>query len=406
MEMVNLKEISSFEQCLKCTVCTVYCPVLAVNPAFPGPKQAGPDQERLRLKDPAYFDEALKYCTNCKRCEVACPSGVRIGDIIQQAKLKYSKKKPGLREYFLAHTDLIGSLSSPLAPIVNTALKLPVTKVVLDKALKVDKHRQFPKYSGEKFESWYKKHADEQKKYDKQITYFHGCYVNYNYPRLGKDFVKVMNALGYGVQLLAKEKCCGVPAISNGFADQARKQGEVNLASIRQSVAEGRKVISTSTSCMMTMRDEYPHILDLDNSDVREEMEISTRFLFREIQAGRIDLKKLKLKKQQLKVAYHSPCHLEKLGWEFYSIAILRMIPGIDLTVLAPNCCGIAGTYGFKKENYEFSQKIGSPLFNEIDNGGFDFVATDCETCKWQIEMSTKSTVKHPISVIADMLED
>ena len=67
---------TSFENCIKCTVCTTACPVSRVNPGYPGPKQAGPDGERLRLKDGALYDEALKYCINCKRCEVACPSDV------------------------------------------------------------------------------------------------------------------------------------------------------------------------------------------------------------------------------------------------------------------------------------------------------------------------------------------
>ncbi|MCV5519763.1 4Fe-4S dicluster domain-containing protein, partial [Escherichia coli] len=66
----------TFDQCIKCTVCTAYCPVAKANPAYPGPKQAGPDGERLRIKSPELFDSALKHCTNCKRCEVACPSGV------------------------------------------------------------------------------------------------------------------------------------------------------------------------------------------------------------------------------------------------------------------------------------------------------------------------------------------
>ena len=78
---------TSFEQCMKCTVCTVYCPVVAVNPDYPGPKQAGPDGERYRLKDPLFYDEALDLCLNCKRCEVACPSNVKIGDIIQSARI-------------------------------------------------------------------------------------------------------------------------------------------------------------------------------------------------------------------------------------------------------------------------------------------------------------------------------
>ena len=58
------------------------------------------DDERLRLKRGEYFDEALKYCLNCKRCEVACPSNVKIGDIIQLARIKYSKKETGIARYY------------------------------------------------------------------------------------------------------------------------------------------------------------------------------------------------------------------------------------------------------------------------------------------------------------------
>ena len=106
---------TSFEQCMKCTVCTVYCPVVAVNPAYPGPKQAGPDGERYRLKDPFFYDEALDLCLNCKRCEVACPSNVKIGDIIQSARLKYGTGKPKLRDYILAYSSWI----RPLLPTQN-----------------------------------------------------------------------------------------------------------------------------------------------------------------------------------------------------------------------------------------------------------------------------------------------
>jgi glycerol-3-phosphate dehydrogenase subunit C len=74
-------------------------------------------------------------------------------------------------------------------------------------------------------------------------------------------------------------------------------------------------------------------------------------------------------------------------------------------TILDSNCCGIAGTYGFKKENYATSQAVGAPLFRQIESLHPDFVATDCETCKWQIEMSTSAKVLNPISIIADALD-
>lgn len=395
---------NNFEQCIKCTVCTVYCPVAAVNPDFPGPKQAGPDGERLRLKRPDFYDEALKYCINCKRCEVACPSNVRIGDIIQSARIRYAKKKPKVRDILLANTDFVGTLSTPFAPVVNVALGLKPVKAAMDAVLKIDHRRMFPKYAFGTFEGWYKKQASRQAAFSKQVAYFHGCYVNYNNPQLGKDLVKVMNAAGYGVQLLEKEQCCGVALISNGLINQAKKQAQTNMASIRQAVLERKMpVIATSSTCTFTIRDEYPHLLQLENGDVREQVELATRFLYRLLAENKTKLRFRTDKK--LKVAYHTPCHMEKLGWAYYSIELLKLIPNVELTVLDSQCCGIAGTYGFKKENYKTSQDIGESLFRQIEACDIDYVVTDCETCKWQIEMSTSKRCEHPISILAKALE-
>ena len=256
MQTSNISE-NNFEQCLKCSICTAYCPVSAVNPVYPGPKQAGPDIERYRLKNPDFFNETLKYCLNCKRCEVACPSNVKIGDIIQAARIKYSTKKPKLRDMLLANTDVVGSMSTIIAPIVNATTGLKPVKAVMDSVLAIDKHRTFPKYSSQKFVTWFRKNAlSNQEGFSKHVSYFHGCYVNYNFPQLGKDLVKIMNAVGYGVHLLDKEKCCGVALIANGMSEQAKRQGTVNLDSIRKSQEDGRSVLTTSSTCTFTMRDE------------------------------------------------------------------------------------------------------------------------------------------------------
>lgn len=403
MNLLQNKSANNFEQCIKCTVCTVYCPVSKVNPDYPGPKQAGPDGERLRLKNPNFYDESLKYCINCKRCEVACPSNVRIGDIIQMARIKYSKKKPILRDAILSHTDFMGSLATPFAPIVNAVTSAKPMKSILDSVLKVDKRRSLPKYSFGTFKSWYKKVADEQKSFPTQVSFFHGCYVNYNNPQLGKDMVKVLNSLNIGVQLLEKERCCGIALVSNGFIDKARKNAEIDEKSIRTSVIDKKlPVITTSSSCTFTIRDEHPHLLGVDNKDVRDQVELATRYIYRLLSTT--DNNKLKFKNKPLKIAYHTPCHMEKLGWAYYSVELLKKIPNVEVTILDSNCCGIAGTFGFKKENYEVSKKIGDSLFKQIEEGGFDIVSSDCETCKWQIEMFTTKKCEHPLSIMADAL--
>lgn len=408
--MANETQLSSisannFEQCLKCSICTVYCPVAAVNPKYPGPKQSGPDGARYRLKNPAFFDEALKMCLNCKRCEVACPNDVRIGDIIQKARIDYSTHKPSLRDTMLANTDFVGTMANIVAPVTNFALGLPITKSVLHSVMGIDKHRSFPKYSSQKFDTWFKRNAlKKQDSYKKHVSYFHGCYVNYNFPKLGQDLVKIMNAVGYGVHLLEKEKCCGVALMSNGLIGQAKRQAQLNTDSIRKSVADDKRpVLTTSSTCTFTMRDEYPHLLGVDNADVRDGLTLGTRFLYHLIDEGKI---KLAFRPDfKLRVAYHTACHMQKMGWAIYSTELLKMIPGVEFTMLESQCCGIAGTYGFKRENYETSQAIGSGLFENIKRVNPDVVATDCETCKWQIEMSTGYQVMNPISIIADALD-
>lgn len=403
MQLKNISE-NNFEQCLKCSICTVYCPVSAVNPAYPGPKQSGPDGERYRLKDPEFFNEALKMCLNCKRCEVACPSGVNVGDIIQKARMNHNTHRPKLRDMMLANTDFVGSMATIAAPVTNFALGLGVSKAVLHSVMKIDKHRTFPAYASTKFETWFKRHAQaEQSKYSKHVSYFHGCYVNYNFPQLGKDLVKIMNACGYGVHLLDKEKCCGTALIANGLYDQAKKQGETNMNSMRNAIAKGRTVVTTSSTCTFTMRDEYHHLLEVDNHDVRDHLTLATRFLFQLMEEGKV---KLAFRDDYKKrVAYHTACHMERMGWAIYSTSLLKMIPGLDLVMLDSQCCGISGTYGFKRENYETSQKIGNSLFKNIEEAQVEAVTTDCETCKWQIEMSTGMPVLNPISIIADALD-
>ena len=394
----------NFDECMKCTVCSVYCPVLQVNPLYPGPKQAGPDGERLRLKDPYFFNYALKYCLNCKRCEVACPSGVDVAGLIQAARIKYGQDKPTLRDRMLASTDLMGRIARPVAPLVNGLTAIGVMRSAMDAALKIDHRRVFPEYSGRSFESWMKRQAHAQAAFPEQVAYFHGCYVNYNYPQLGKDLVKVLNALGIGVQLLDKEKCCGIAYIANGMSDAARRNARHNVAALEEAVhGRGLKVVTTSSTCSLTLRDEYPALLGVDNTGVRASVLIASRYIYERLEAGA----QLRFKPDfHLRVAYHTPCHMEKLGWGVFSERLLRRITGVEFTQLDSACCGIAGTYGFKKENYEASQAIGAPLFEQIRAVDPEVVACDCETCKWQIEMSTGYPVEHPISILAQALED
>lgn len=192
--------------------------------------------------------------------------------------------------------------------------------------------------------------------------------------------------------------------IANRCINEATRDANENIDAIRKAVERGDEVLATSSTCCFTIRDEYTHILGLDNENIRNHVMLATRFIYDLIDSGKATLKFKKDYKKR--IAYHVPCHMEKLGWTIYSTSLLRMIPGVEFIQLPSHCCGIAGTYGFKKEYYDYSQAIGAPLFESIFRSKCDFVACDCETCKWQIEMSTGIDVLNPISILAEALQD
>jgi len=400
--MINLENIS-FDHCIKCTVCTIYCPVAKVTSLFPGPKQSGPDSERLRIKNPELVDASLKYCTNCKRCEIACPSEVKIADLIQEAKWNYLKKHFNLRNFALSRMDLVGKLLSMMSSIANFFMSLRIVKLALDLFLKIPAKRDFPKADKGSFKKWFEKNAPDQSKFDEKVLYFHGCSVNYFDHSLGADLIKVLNALNVGIEI-PDQKCCGVPAIANSNVDRAKNNAIYNIKALTKGMGENKnqKIIQTCSSGSYALKYEYSNFLKLDNSKIYDNIEFITKFVSEKFKEGNIP----PMKPVNIRAAYHTPCHLERMGAVMYTIDVLKQIPGLDLVILNSECCGMAGTYGFKTENFKISQEIGKNLINRIDKAVPEIVITDCVTCKWQIENFASYNVLHPITILAMAIDE
>ena len=212
--MINLNN-TSFDACLKCTVCTAYCPVARVTPLYPGPKYSGPDAERMRIKTPFLADQSLSYCNNCKRCETACPSGVRITDFIYQAKNSRLASKNKLRDLLLTTPDLTGKTATRIAFLANRLVQSRLVQTILRFFLSISTTVKFPAFAKGTFAARLKKQYSSQNQFPRTLLYFHGCYVNYYDHALGQAVVTILNARGFGV-IAPRQKCCGVPLISAG----------------------------------------------------------------------------------------------------------------------------------------------------------------------------------------------
>ena len=101
------------------------------------------------------------------------------------------------------------------------------------------------------------------------------------------------------------------------------------------------------------------------------------------------------------KLLYHVPCHLKSQAIGLPAADILEEVGGVKVQLADAGCCGISGNYGFRKDKYEISMKIGAKLFERVKQGGFDKVICDCGTCRMQIHHGTDVKPVHPIEVLA-----
>jgi len=238
-------------------------------------------------------------------------------------------------------------------------------------------------------------------KHRKKIAYFYGCYVNSNEVDVGKATVEVLEANGLEITL-PPQKCCGIPMLGNGDFKGARRMGLWNVASLLQTIRSGSEIIFSSTSCGHMIKHEYSRLLNIPGSEeVAQRIFDLFEFLRNLKESGSL---MLRFKELPLKVAYFAPCHLRSLNIGFPALEILRLIPGLQLDNIDADCCGLGGTFGFKKEKYEISQEIGKDLAEAIDRLSPEIVLTDCEGCRMQIRHLTGLKVLHPVQILRDSL--
>jgi len=236
---------------------------------------------------------------------------------------------------------------------------------------------------------------DETK--EKKIVYYPGCTAEFWYPGIGKAVVHVLEKNGFQV-IVPKHQCCGVAQIGYGNLKGAVK-GAKKLVDILFAAAEpGYDIVTACSSCSLAIKDDYPFLLDSEKAKaVADKTYFLSQYLNELHERGELNTD---FKQTPLLVAYHAPCHLKAQGDGEASIKLLKLVPGLQVVNLDHGCCGMSGTAGFKRRNYESSMQIGASLFQRIEEVNAQVVATDCGGCKMQIEHGTGVEVKHPLTII------
>jgi glycerol-3-phosphate dehydrogenase subunit C len=390
----------SLDHCVKCTICESFCPVSNVTPLFPGPKYVGPQAERFRVWDEESPDASLDYCSGCGICTQVCPQGVHIAEINTQARA-HLRERTGfkLRDRILARPDLGGRLGTPAAPIANRTLASRPLRLAAERVIGLHHAAALPRFAGRTFQGWARKHDSPPAA--RRVAYFHGCGANWYEPDAGKRTVALLEHLGCQVEVPRRQSCCGLPAQSNGMFDLARRYVRRMAKRLAPAARAGVDIVGTSTSCTLMLKREAREILGLeDDPDLRlvsDRVYDICEYLLMLHDRGELatDFGPL-----PLTVTYHAPCQQQGHGVGKPALELMALVPELRVIENDATCCGVAGTYGLKREKYDIAMDVGAGLFGQIADARPDLAVCDSETCRWHIERATGVRTVHPIEIL------
>ncbi len=396
----------AIETCSSCGKCRSYCPIAQeIREEWAmGRAKATVLRELVsgaldpKILDSPEFKELMDSCVNCKRCLSDCPSGVDVPWLALSGRAHYIEKHgEPLSSRFFANTRLLCKTGSALAPLVNFVNSVQPVRRALEKMIGLDQRRSLPAFRRRTLRKIMRDRP--RSKGNGRVVYFLSCYSNFNEPEGdGMATLEVLEHNGFDV-LVPDFPCCGIARINTGSIKGLMGDIETNVRKMASYVEQGLSIVFSEPSCALAVKMEYPKIVSSELvQGVADRCYDIHQFLMmlHERRELRQDLGEM-----NLSVGYHNPCHLRALGVVKEPVELLRLIPGVTVKEFSDGCCGLVGTYGMKKKNFDLSMAIGKRLFEEIEDSGADQVSTTCGACKLQILQGTGREAIHPISLLA-----
>jgi FAD/FMN-containing dehydrogenase/Fe-S oxidoreductase len=426
--------IGNLEQCNGCGGCRkdtpIMCPtfIATADEVMSTRGRANIIRRSLELKanghDPlksADLDAALSNCLSCKGCTPECPSNVNLA-LLKTEMLYAQWKRDGLplRERIFSNVDLIGRLASTMPWLANAIADLSPVREFMEKTLGISAKRSLPRYARQRFDRWFARHCraplsdaspSGRDGLQKKVILWDDTFVRYHEPNIGIAAVKVLEALGFEIELARNRRCCGRPAFSQGNLDAAGElaQHNVELFSSQQRPSGSDLNDSTSQppiiflepSCWSMFVEDYRELKIPNSEKLAERCFLFERFVDDILER---EPKALRFKERQTKVAIHAHCHAKSLSEVAFLKRLAGRVPGHEATLLDTGCCGMAGAFGALAEKYELSKQVAADLLRKIDSRQPDVVIASGTSCRHQIVDLSERWPKHMAELLADAI--
>ena len=352
------------------------------------------------FKSQEVFD-ALDLCLSCKGCKGDCPVQVDMATYKAEFLSRFYKGKLRPRyAYTMGLIMLHARLAQYVPRLANLVTHTPVLKELVQKAGGIATQREMPPFAHQTFKAWFEERGEKNQDAP-PVVLFPDTFNNYLHPETAKAAVLVLEVAGYRVIVPREALCCGRPLFDYGMLDTARKFFDHLAETLAPYVREGVKVVGLEPSCVAAFRDELPNMMPHDEDAKRLVKNTLTLAEFLVNEAENYEPPRL-----ERKAIVHRHCHqYATAGYAAEQELYEKM--GLDYEVLDSGCCGLAGSWGFEKDKYELSMKIGERrlLPSARAAGAETILLADGFSCKTQIEHGTDRRALHTAQVMKMALD-
>jgi len=364
--------------------------------------RAGALVKALSMPDPRAalgdrrLHEILDLCLECKACKSECPLGVDMASLKTEALAAYHDQHGvPLRSRMFGSVRALNRMGSATAPLANLLGGVRPARLLAQRWLGVAAARPLPRFQRQHLARWHaRRPANPGAQGD--LVFLADSFTSFTEPSVPRAAIELLEAAGWTVRLEAAA-CCGRASLSKGLVGQARDRA----GNLVDRVAGRGPVVGVEPSCLLTLRDEYPAILPGDPR-AQAVATLPEELLLQAIADGRLALRPM----AGTRILFHGHCHQKAVTGTAATVALLRAIPGAEVTEVDAGCCGMAGSFGFEAEHYDLSMRIGElRLFPAVRaEPAATVIAASGVSCRQQIAHGTGRAARHPLEIVRSAL--
>lgn len=352
--------------------------------------------------------KALSTCLSCKGCKSECPSNVDMArykaEFLQH---HYDESGVPLPVLLTSNLSRIQSLGMNAPKLFNAVVSSKAFGGIIKSVMHFDCRREIPEINNYTLREWLRKNPS-QESYHRKVYLFADEFTNYMDVKIGIAFIKLMRALGYDV-VIPKHYDSGRVDISKGLLKKAKDLANKNVSVLKDVITAETPLVGLEPSCILTFRDEYPDLVNENLKNAAGNLGKNTllfdEFIVREFRKGNIRAEQFTEDKKSIKL--HGHCHQKALVSVLPCKEMLSIPLNYKVDIIPSGCCGMAGAFGYDKNNYELSIAIGEQiLFPTVRKADKDtIIAAPGTSCRQQILDGTGKEALHPVQILVNALK-